>query len=95
MRKFLALLLTVVMLLGMMPMSAFAAEEALPEAKINDLGKITVEDYQIYNGSLTEGTGSKQLQEGQFVDVMIEDTMDGDLVGSALGIWAAPAEWEE
>ena len=40
-------------------------------------------------------SGSKQIQEGQFVDVMIEDTMDGDLVGSALGIWAAPAEWEE
>lgn len=40
-------------------------------------------------------TGSRELQEGQFVEVMIEDTMDGDLVGSALGMWAAPAETEE
>ncbi len=66
MKKVLAMALAVAMVLSTMSFSVFATENssspALPNAEVLELGAITIDEYSVYDGGLSEGTTPIDLQ---------------------------------
>lgn len=61
-RKFLAVVLSIAMVLSSMSFTVLADDPALPNAEVKNLGAITIDEYSIWDGSLSEGGDPIDLQ---------------------------------